>query len=222
MSIPQIEFYKTLPFADGKFASCPTITDPITFNLEKDARLVTLFPINDPTSVPPLLIDYVHAEHTFVVEEGLTYPYNEPFDRAHFVENWFTHFVAILLEGNLQSLSPYMNEPIEFWSDKFLGTFYVRPNFPGRCSHVCNGGFIVNHRKRGLGLGKELGRKYLVWAPQLGYAYSMFNLVFDTNVASLKIWDQLGFERIGYVKKAGILKGHDDFVPAVQFGKDLI
>lgn len=23
------------------------------------------------------------------------------------------------------------------------GCFYVKPNFPGRCSHVCNGGFIV-------------------------------------------------------------------------------
>lgn len=217
-----MEFYRTLPFANGKFESTPIINEPIAFNLEKDARLVTLFPINDHTQVPPLLIDYIHAEHTFVVEEGLTYPYHEPFDRVHFVENWFTHFVAVLLEGEHQSLAPHMSEPIGFWEEKFLGTFYVRPNFPGRCSHICNGGFIVNHKKRGLGLGKEMGRKYLVWAPQLGYAYSMFNLVFETNVASLNIWDLLGFERIGYVKKAAVLKGHSEFVPAVQFGKDLI
>ena len=28
--------------------------------------------------------------------------------------------------------------------------FYVKPNFPGRCAHVCNGGFITkkNFRKQ--------------------------------------------------------------------------
>ena len=26
------------------------------------------------------------------------------------------------------------------------GCFYVKPNFPGRCSHVANGGFIVRCR----------------------------------------------------------------------------
>ena len=87
---------------------------------------------------------------------------------------------------------------------------------------MCNAGFVVNHEKRGLGLGKELGRKYLVWAPQLGYVYSVFNLVFETNIASLKIWDGLGFERIGYVKNVAVLKGHKHLVGAHMFGKDLV
>lgn len=73
----------------------------------------------------------------------------------------------------------------------------------------------------GLGLGKELGAKYLDIAPRLGYVYSVFNLVFETNVPSLKIWDSLGFERIGYVKNVAVLKGHDKLVGAYMFGKDL-
>ncbi len=35
---------------------------------------------------------------------------------------------------------------------KVVGTFYVKPNFPGRCSHICNGGFIVDESVRGNGL----------------------------------------------------------------------
>ena len=30
-----------------------------------------------------------------------------------------------------------------------LGCFYIKPNFPGRCAHICNGGFIVNPNYRG-------------------------------------------------------------------------
>jgi hypothetical protein len=29
-----------------------------------------------------------------------------------------------------------------------LGCFYVKPNFPGRCGHVCNGGFITKAKFR--------------------------------------------------------------------------
>lgn len=47
----------------------------------------------------------------------------------------------------------------------------------------------------------------------------MFNLVFDSNHASIHLWDSLGFERSGIVKKAGLLKDglyHD----AIQFYKE--
>ena len=87
---------------------------------------------------------------------------------------------------------------------------------------MCNSGFLINTNERGLGLGKELGRKYLQIAPQIGYVYSVFNLVFETNVASLKIWDSIGFERIGYVKNVAVLKGMDKLVGAHMFGYDFL
>lgn len=50
----------------------------------------------------------------------------------------------------------------------------------------------------------------------------MFNLVYETNVASLRIWDALGFKRIGRVKGAGNLKSYPDrYIDAIVFGRDL-
>lgn len=117
----------------------------------------------------------------------------------------FEGFAAILVEGEY---TPKCGErPQEFWHGCFLGYFYVKPIYVGRSSHVCNGGFVVDHRRRGLGLGKEMGKQYLAYVPLLGYLYSVFNLVYGTNVASWKIWDLLRFERIGYVKNVAVLKG---------------
>lgn len=55
-----------------------------------------------------------------------------------------------------------------------------------------------------------------------GYTYSVFNLVFANNTASMKIWDDLGFERIGRVKKAARLANSEELVDAVIYGKDLV
>jgi hypothetical protein len=66
-----------------------------------------------------------------------------------------------------------------------------------------------------------MGEGYLDWAPQLGYSYSVFNLVYETNIASARIWDALGFKRIGRVPGCGNLKSSDHLVDAIIFGRDL-
>lgn len=54
-----------------------------------------------------------------------------------------------------------------------------------------------------------------------GFTYSVFNLVYETNVASCKIWDSLGFERIGRVKKCGNLKSFPGRkIDAIVYGYD--
>lgn len=219
------ERLRGLPFADGSFAGTAKITTPISFSLAKDpSRTVTLLPVHNPDQVPVNLIKVLHAEFNLVIEEGQTYPLHNPLSYDEFVNYWFCAFVAILVEGHHSSLADATlhRESVDFFQSVFLGTFYVKPNYVGRSSHVCNAGFVVNYQKRGLGLGKELGAKYLQWAPQLGYVYSVFNLVYDTNVASIRIWDALDFERIGYVKNVAVLKGLDNFVGAIMYGKDLV
>ena len=50
----------------------------------------------------------------------------------------------------------------------------------------------------------------------------MFNLVYETNTASCKIWDALGFKRIGRVPKCGNLGSHPDkLIDAIIYGRDL-
>lgn len=213
-------FYQTLPFADRKYETTPKITKTSVFNLAKDGRKVTLIPAHKASDVPQGLLEVAVAELNYVIDEGQTYPHHQRMDFDVAVSYFFEGFLAILVDGEYSE--EMFSEPKAFWEKKYLGQFYVKPNYIGRCSHVCNGGFIVSHKIRGLGLGKEMGKKYLEWAPQLGYVYSVFNLVFESNVASAKIWDSLGFERIGYVKNVAVLKGQDNFVGAIMFGKDLV
>ena len=55
-----------------------------------------------------------------------------------------------------------------------------------------------------------------------GYTYSVFNLVYETNVVSCRIWDALGFKRIGRIKACGNLRSHpDELVDAIIYGRDL-
>jgi His(2)-Cys(2) zinc finger protein len=49
----------------------------------------------------------------------------------------------------------------------------------------------------------------------------VFNLVYETNVASCRIWDALGFKKIGRVKGCGHLKSYDYPVDALIYGREL-
>lgn len=47
-----------------------------------------------------------------------------------------------------------------------------------------------------------IGRKFVEFAPQLGYKAVFFNLVFEDNIASIRIWQALGFTTTGRVPNA--------------------
>lgn len=117
------------------------------------------------------------------------------------------------------------------WADAILGFNYVKPNYPSRSAHVCNAGFVVPVRHRGMRAGLALGRAFVQFAPLLGYSASVFNLVYASNAASLRIWDKLGFQRVGLIPKAGRLKRpnnnngqageqEEDFVDAVVYYRE--
>jgi L-glutamate-5-semialdehyde N-acetyltransferase len=78
--------------------------------------------------------------------------------------------------------------------------------------------FLVPGAVRGQGSGRYLAQAFLNFAPELGYKSSIFNLVFKSNQASIRLWEKLGFERVGIVRGAGRLKGHEDLVDAYIYG----
>lgn len=110
----------------------------------------------------------------------------------------------------------------------------------GRCSHVCNAGFLTTAAARGKGVGIAMGETYLEFAPKLvfpvqfppvsskqiltgkGYTFSVFNLVFENNTASTKIWDKLGFRVIGRVPGCARLENSDSMVDALIYGRELV
>ena len=82
---------------------------------------------------------------------------------------WFQNFGAIMLLGEIESVEQVhsMEDRGERWEDSCLGSFYVKPNYPGRSSHICNGGFLVTEAARNRGVGRLMGEGYLEWAPKL-------------------------------------------------------
>ncbi|KAF2500424.1 hypothetical protein BU16DRAFT_547285 [Lophium mytilinum] len=184
----------------------------------------TLLPFSSPDQVPVSLVAYLSDQLNREIEKGDTYPMITPLPLESFGPYWFGVFGAVMLLGDIQSPAQLldMERQGRDWDKECLGSFYIKPNYPGRSSHVCNAGFIVTDGARNRGVGRLMGECYLDWAPKLGYTYSVFNLVYETNVASCRIWDALGFKRIGRVKGAGNLKSYpDEPVDAIIYGRSL-
>ena len=77
------------------------------------------------------------------IETGLSWPFEEEFiDYASFSQYFMSHSAFVVRVANYQNKSAKFRDAIDHG---VLGCFYVKPNFPGRCAHVCNGGFIVRY-----------------------------------------------------------------------------
>jgi len=82
------------------------------------------------------------------------------------------------------------------------GTYFLRPNQPGRGSHVANAGYMVASTHRGRGAAHAMGEHSLDEARRLGYRAVQFNYVVSSNEAAIKAWERLGFKVIGRVPQA--------------------
>ena len=85
---------------------------------------------------------------------------------------------------------------------ELVGTYYIKPNQPGRGSHVCNAGYMVAGSARGRGVGRAMGEHSLAEARRLGYRAMQYNFVVATNTGALALWEKLGFEVVGRLPSA--------------------
>ncbi|KAF5097634.1 hypothetical protein D0Z03_001366 [Geotrichum reessii] len=191
--------------------------EPLTVLLKDGETTATIYPISNSEQLPGGLLAFLCDEFNMEIDRGDTYPL---FDTLHidtFQNYWFGSFAGVMLLGEATTIAQNQS-----WEKECLGSFYIKPNYPGRCAHICTAGFLVNAGIRGKGIGRTLAECYLDWAPKLGYSYSVFNLVFETNIAARRIWETLNFRRIGRIKGAGILKGHEHAIDALIYGRDLV
>mmetsp|Transcript_4074 Transcript_4074/g.12240 ORF Transcript_4074/g.12240 Transcript_4074/m.12240 type:complete len:192 (+) Transcript_4074:67-642(+) len=131
----------------------------------------------------------LHGVMNKEVERG-TYPQSKQMDRNEFLAYYLSHTVLVGRSGST-----------------VVGSIYIKPNFPGRCSHICNGGLLVVDEWRGRGVGRALAQAFEIAAPKLGYEAAFFNLVFLDNPASLSLWRSLGYEQVGRVPSAKVASG---------------
>jgi len=181
---------------------------------KKGLKKLNFLPIEQKLTDGVIIIDIIQEEHceplqemlNDVIADGQTYPQEGELDLEQFKAYYCSHDVFVATKQ---------------LNGEVVGSFYVKPNYPGRSSHICNGGFLVRKDFRGKGLGRLLASAYLRIAPALGYEASMFNLVYVSNEASLRLWRALGFKETGRIPRAGNLKGLG-YVDAINFYYDFL
>lgn len=134
-----------------------------------------------------------------VVEAGEGFPETSPLDEARFRASWVDPPVVVVAVDR---------------TDRLVGAYYLKPNFPGRASHVANAGYVVADSHRGRGLGRRLVEDSIRRAPRAGFDAIMFNLVFESNPARA-LYEELGWREIGRVPR-----GVDD-EPAVIYWREV-
>ncbi|MCI0745168.1 MAG: GNAT family N-acetyltransferase [Verrucomicrobia subdivision 3 bacterium] len=80
---------------------------------------------------------------------------------------------------------------------KVVGSYLIKPNQPGRGSHVANAAYMVAPTSRGLKIGREMGKHSLREAARLGFRAMQFNIVVSSNEPAVRLWQSLGFEIVG-------------------------
>ena len=124
-----------------------------------------------------------------VLRAGETYPEPADLDEAAARSWWIEAHRAVFVA-------------VDRADGTLLGTYCLTDNKPGQGAHVANAGFMVGPGARGRGVGRAMGAHSLEAARALGYLAMQFNLVAVTNTASLRIWDALGFTRVGLLPHA--------------------
>lgn len=100
---------------------------PISRTL-RDGTKITLYPITTgPDALPSSLIHYLHKEFSSEILKGCTYPMEAPLEYDLYRTYWFGTFavVAVIDDGG-----DGLREGRD-WERDCLGTFYVKPNYPG-------------------------------------------------------------------------------------------
>jgi GNAT superfamily N-acetyltransferase len=129
----------------------------------------------------------------------------------------YRFFTAIVEEGHsyafpeglsLDEARPWwMEQPpgrtvVACIDDVIAGSAKMGPNRPGRGDHIATASFMVDPERRGLGVGRVLGRHVVEWATSAGYRGIQFNAVVETNTGAVALWRSLGFDVIGTVPES--------------------
>merc|ERR1712212_635566 len=121
---------------------------PTEKKLKKNSMSVTLSHF-DPSAPDAAEVEAaLYAIFRDVLADGQTYPQTEEEvkDQEDFAK-YYMAFDVILCRRTEDGV--------------VLGSVYVKPNFPGRSSHICNGGFMVAKEFRSMGVGRILTEHFL-------------------------------------------------------------
>ena len=141
-----------------------------------------------------------------VVEDGTAFPQTELLDEISGFKFFSSQsFVGVAVETGANSDK----------KGEILGLYILHPNNVGRCAHIANASYGVAKNARGKGVGEILVRHSLLRAKELGFRIMQFNAVVANNEIAIKLYEKLGFTKLGVIKGGFLNKNgiYEDIIP---------
>jgi L-amino acid N-acyltransferase YncA len=132
--------------------------------------------------------DALWAIWSEVVSSGVAFAYDEQTTRDQAIDFWYGSSTCCWVATDSVS--------------QVTGSYYLRPNQPGRGNHVANAGYMVSADGQGHGVGRALAEHSIAEARRLGFSAMQFNFVVASNTAAVALWQRLGFRVIGTIPAA--------------------
>lgn len=100
-------------------------------------------------------------------------------------------------------------------SKKAVGLYILHPNNVGRCKHICNASYAVRKGLRGQHIGEKLVTHCMEKGKELGFHILQFNAVVSSNEHALRLYERLGFVRLGVIPGGFLMKDgtYEDIIP---------
>lgn len=136
-----------------------------------------------------------------VVEDGVAFPQRDLLDEesghAFFLEQTRTGIACDRESGEI------------------VGLYILHPNNVGRCGHICNASYAVKAEVRGRRIGESLVKDCMEEARKAGFRILQFNAVVRSNTAALKLYEKLGFVKLGIIPGGFLMKDgkYEDIIP---------
>ncbi len=98
---------------------------------------------------------------------------------------------------------------------EIIGLYILHPNNVGRCGHICNASYAVRRDMRGCYVGETLVTHCMEQARKLGFRILQFNAVVASNTPALRLYEKLGFIRLGTIPGGFLMKNgkYEDIIP---------
>lgn len=134
-----------------------------------------------------------------VVAEGDSFPQDAPLDKTS-AEAFFAgqSYTGVAESGR-----------------EIVGLYILHPNNVGRCGHIANASYAVKKGLRGRHIGERLVRDSIAVAASLSFKILQYNAVVATNEGAIRLYDRLGFKRLGVIPGGFRLDGgvYEDIIP---------
>lgn len=98
---------------------------------------------------------------------------------------------------------------------EITGLYILHPNNIGRCGHICNASYAVKKSLRGQHIGEKLVTHCMQKGKELGFRILQFNAVVASNRYALRLYEKLGFIRLGAIPGGFLMKDgyYEDIIP---------